>query len=74
MKKIDPLLVLGGPMSVNDEDKIPWLVSEKQFICEAINSGKPVLGICLGAQLIASAAGIRIYRNPEKEKRYLTFN
>ena len=37
LKKIDLLLVLGGPMSVNDEDKIPWLVSEKQFICEVEN-------------------------------------
>jgi GMP synthase-like glutamine amidotransferase len=58
---------MGGPMSVNDEDDFPWLVSEKQFIREAINAGKPVLGICLGAQLIASAAGARVYRNSVKE-------
>ena len=45
----------------------PWLVSEKQFIREAIRSGKPVLGICLGAQLIASAMGAGVYRNPLKE-------
>ena len=45
----------------------PWLVSEKKFIREAINSGKPVLGICLGAQLIASATGARVYRNSVKE-------
>jgi GMP synthase-like glutamine amidotransferase len=67
LKKIDLLIIMGGPMSVNDEDKFPWLVSEKQFICEAINSGKPVLGICLGAQLIASARGARVYRNDAKE-------
>jgi GMP synthase-like glutamine amidotransferase len=67
LKKIDLLLVMGGPMSVNDEDEFPWLVSEKQFICEAIHSGKSVLGICLGAQLIASATGARIYRNSFKE-------
>ena len=67
LKKIDLLLVMGGPMSVNDEDKFPWLVSEKQFIREAINSGKPVLGICLGAQLIASAMGALVYRNSAKE-------
>jgi GMP synthase-like glutamine amidotransferase len=58
---------MGGPMSVNDEDEFPWLVSEKQFICEAIHLGKPILGICLGAQLIASATGARIYRNSLKE-------
>ena len=67
LKKIDLLIVMGGPMSVNDEDDFPWLVSEKKFIREAINSGKPVLGICLGAQLIASATGARVYRNPIKE-------
>ena len=67
LKKIDLLVVMGGPMSVNDEDDFPWLVSEKQFIREAINSGKPVLGICLGAQLIASATGARVYRNSVKE-------
>jgi len=67
LNKIDLLVVMGGPMSVNDEDDFPWLVSEKHFIREAINSGKPVLGICLGAQLIASAAGARVCRNPVKE-------
>lgn len=67
LKKIDLLVVMGGPMSVNDEDDFPWLVSEKQFIREAINSGKPVLGICLGAQLIASATGVKVYRNSVKE-------
>ena len=66
-KKIDLLVVMGGPMSVNDEGDFPWLVSEKQFIREAINSGKTVLGICLGAQLIASAIGARVYRNHVKE-------
>jgi len=66
-KTIDLLVVMGGPMSVNDEKEFPWLVSEKRFIREVINSGTPVLGICLGAQLIASAMGARIYRNPVKE-------
>jgi len=67
LKKIDLLVVMGGPMSVNDEDNFPWLVSEKQFILEAIHSGKPVLGVCLGAQLIASALGARVYPNHAKE-------
>jgi GMP synthase-like glutamine amidotransferase len=67
LKKIDLLIVMGGPMSVNDEDKFPWLVSEKKFIGQAIHAGKPVLGICLGAQLIASATGARVYSNYEKE-------
>ena len=67
LKKIDLLVIMGGPMSVNDEDDFPWLVDKKQFIRKAINSGKPVLGICLGAQLIASAVGARVHRNPLKE-------
>jgi GMP synthase-like glutamine amidotransferase len=64
---IDLLIALGGPMSVNDEDVLPWLRSEKQFVASAIAAGKPVLGICLGAQLIASALGARVYPGPQKE-------
>jgi GMP synthase-like glutamine amidotransferase len=64
---IDFLIVLGGPMSVNDEDRFPWLIAEKQFIRKTIHAGKPVLGICLGAQLIACALGAGVYRNPVKE-------
>jgi GMP synthase-like glutamine amidotransferase len=64
---VDLLIVMGGPMSVNDESIHPWLKDEKRFIKEAIARGKPVLGVCLGAQLIASAMGTRVYPNAEKE-------
>lgn len=64
---IDLLIVMGGPMSVNDEQQFPWLVTEKAFIRRTIDAGKPVLGICLGAQLIASAMGARVYPNPTRE-------
>lgn len=64
---IDFLIVMGGPMSVNDEDKFPWFRPEKQFIRDFIETGKPVLGICLGAQLIANAMGSEVYSNSEKE-------
>ena len=67
IKAIDFLVVMGGPMSVNDEDSIPWLGAEKRFIRNVIDSGKTVLGVCLGAQLIASALGADVYRNPVKE-------
>lgn len=63
----DLLLIMGGPMSVNDENKYKWLASEKLFIKEAIDKGKYVLGICLGAQLIANALGAEVNTNPYKE-------
>lgn len=66
-KLIDLLIIMGGPMSANDKEKYPWIVPEIRFINEVIQSGKPVLGICLGAQLIASAMGAEIYQNAEKE-------
>lgn len=69
---LDLLVVMGGPMSVNDEAGHPWLVPEKRFILEAVRSGTAVLGVCLGAQLIASALGARVYRNREKEIGWLT--
>ncbi len=67
LEKTDLLIVMGGPMSVNDEKRYPWLVPEKQFIRQMILSGKPVLGICLGAQLIAAAMGAKAYPNRVKE-------
>lgn len=63
----DFLIALGGPMSVNDEASLPWLKEEKQFIREAIHAGLPVLGICLGAQLIASALGATVRPNAHPE-------
>jgi GMP synthase (glutamine-hydrolysing) len=52
---------LGGPMSVNDEARLPWLKEEKELIRKAVKRGIPVLGLCLGAQLIASAHGAAVY-------------
>ncbi len=54
-------------MSVNDESEIPWLVQEKAFLRQSIEAGTAVLGICLGAQLIASAMGATVRRNAHKE-------
>jgi GMP synthase-like glutamine amidotransferase len=64
---VDLLVVLGGPMSVNDEKEFPWLTAEKRFVGEVIALGRPVLGICLGAQMIANVLGARVYPNEEKE-------
>jgi GMP synthase-like glutamine amidotransferase len=64
---IDFLIIMGGGMSVNDEKDFLWLIKEKAFVREFINTGKPVIGICLGSQMIAAALGARVYRNSEKE-------
>ena len=67
LDSLDLLVILGGPMSVDDDGVYPWLSQEKQFINEAIGCGKLVLGICLGGQLVARALGARVVRNPHKE-------
>jgi len=67
IESIDFLIVMGGPMGVNDNEKYPWLKLEKEFIKKAIESNKKVLGICLGSQLIAQVLGAEVYPNKEKE-------
>jgi len=61
------LVIMGGPMSVNEETIYPWLVEEKQLIRSVMDREKPIFGICLGAQLIASALGARVYPARQKE-------
>ena len=70
----DWLIVLGGPMNVYEEKKYPWLIEEKKFIEQAIIQGKLVLGICLGAQLIASVLGSKVYKNQYKEIGWFDIN
>ena len=67
LRDLDAIIIMGGPMSVQDEDRFPWLQAEKEFLKQAIGEGKKILGICLGAQLIAAALGSRVYPNREKE-------
>jgi GMP synthase-like glutamine amidotransferase len=64
---MDLLVVMGGPMGVYEEDKYAWLTAEKAFIKAVIAAGTKVLGICLGAQLIAEVSGAKVYPNTEKE-------
>jgi GMP synthase-like glutamine amidotransferase len=63
----DVLIIMGGSMSVHEEDLFPWLKEEKAFLNEAIRLDKKVLGICLGAQLLAEALGANIFTSKEKE-------
>lgn len=67
LSEINLVIIMGGPMSVHDEVEFPWLVEEKSFLREALRAGIPMLGICLGAQLLASALGAEVYTNPQKE-------
>ena len=66
-EQVDALIALGGPMSVNDEDELGWLRPEKQLVRDAVARGVPVLGVCLGAQLIASALGARVFPGKARE-------
>jgi len=63
----DLLIVMGGPMNVDELSAYPWLASEKAAIDRAIVAGKPVLGICLGAQLIARVLGAAVKPNAHRE-------
>jgi GMP synthase-like glutamine amidotransferase len=72
--EIDFLIVLGGPMSANDETSCPWLIEEKNLVGTMVQANKPVLGICLGAQIIAAALGARVFRNSEKEIGWFPVN
>lgn len=67
LERFDMLVVMGGPMSIHDEHEHVWLKAEKWFIQQVIDAGKPVLGICLGAQLIADVLGATIAQGREKE-------
>lgn len=63
MGGMDALIVLGGRMSVHDEQAFPFLADLKPFIKTAVNAGLPYLGICLGAQLLAAALGADVVEN-----------
>ena len=67
LDEIDFLVVTGGPMSVGDSTEYPWLVPELALIREAMRRETPVLGICLGAQLMAAAAGAQVLPMKGKE-------
>lgn len=65
--EFDWLIIMGGAMSIYEEDTYPWLRAEKRLIKQAIQANKIILGICLGSQLVADALGAKIKRNPQLE-------
>ncbi len=68
------IIILGGPMNVYEERKYPFLKKENSSIKEALKINKPMLGICLGAQIIARAAGAKVYPAKRKEIGWFTLN
>lgn len=66
-REVDFLIVMGGPMSIDDAHQHPWLLAEQDLIRYCIEQGKTLLGICLGAQMIAHCLGAHITKNPNKE-------
>jgi GMP synthase-like glutamine amidotransferase len=67
LEDFDALIAMGGPMNIYEYSRHPWLRAEKNLIRAAIDGGRLVLGICLGAQLIADVLGGRVTRNAEPE-------
>lgn len=67
IKFYDALIIMGGPMSVHDAGIYSWLTEEKEHIAQAIKAGKHILGVCLGAQLIADVLGAKVTNGAAKE-------
>ena len=65
--QVDLLVIMGGPMNVFDYHMHSWMQEEIEWVRDFIRSGKPVLGICLGAQILAAALGQEVYPGPDKE-------
>jgi GMP synthase-like glutamine amidotransferase len=65
--EFDALMIFGGSMHVDQNDEHRWLDPEKEFIHDALDRGTPILGVCLGSQLLAEAAGAQPHRIPEPE-------
>ena len=63
----DGLIIMGGPMSVNDKDHYPFIDTEIELVKHYLKLHKPILGICLGSQIIASALNSSIHRNSKQE-------
>ncbi len=67
IESTDALVIMGGPMNIYEEEKYPFLKKEKDFIKQFIQSGKKVLGICLGSQMVADALGGEVRKNERPE-------
>jgi GMP synthase (glutamine-hydrolysing) len=64
---VDLVVIMGGPMNIYQHRDYPWLVEEKRYLAQAVARDKGMLGVCLGAQLIADVLGGKVVQNPLKE-------
>jgi GMP synthase-like glutamine amidotransferase len=67
LAEVDGLIVMGGPMNIYEHRAFPWLVEEKKFLVRVLEHGRPVIGVCLGAQLLADVLGGKVYQNAVRE-------
>jgi GMP synthase (glutamine-hydrolysing) len=63
----DLLIMMGGPMAVYEHETYPWIACQRQRLARRLAAERPTLGVCFGAQLLASALGARVYPGPTKE-------
>ena len=67
VRDVDGIVSMGGPMSVYDGPRHPFIANELRVLRAAVDAGLPVLGVCLGAQMLARALGAKVSKNPQKE-------
>jgi GMP synthase (glutamine-hydrolysing) len=70
-REFPAIVVMGGPMGAYEDERYPWLTAEKRLLREAVEADVPVWGVCLGAQLLASALGARVYSGEQPEVGFL---
>lgn len=67
LAEVDGIIVMGGPMNIYEHRPHPWLLTEKKFLRRALEHGRPVVGVCLGAQLLADVLGGQVFQNSVRE-------
>ena len=67
LREPDLLIMMGGPMGVSEQDLFPWIGCQMRRLAHRLDAGRPTLGVCFGAQMMAAALGAEVYAGPVKE-------